>query len=219
MKRRLLKLSVLLLAGAIVNVAVAWTCAHYPHVIRNMTTETRKARNWASPMPTTTPKPTIYREVAFANERVRWLMAPDDIENGIAGVVYIQAVHEFGMPLPALGYVVQSTVNQRAGGGEVTQLRWSLTANIPRTYADYDRAWRNVPLKPALPGFAINTIFYAAILGVLFFAPGAVRRTIRRKRGLCPACAYDLRGSASQMCPECGNAVKADRTTPVAVCL
>jgi len=53
-------------------------------------------------------------------------------------------------------------------------------------------------------------IFYAAILWLLFAAPFAWRRRRRIKRGLCPACAYDLRGrgSDSKTCPECGKAVK-----------
>jgi hypothetical protein len=55
------------------------------------------------------------------------------------------------------------------------------------------------------PGFAINTIFHAAILWLLFFAPGAVLRTIRRKRGLCQACAYPV--GRSPVCTECGKPV------------
>jgi hypothetical protein len=55
---------------------------------------------------------------------------------------------------------------------------------------------------PLWPGFAINTIFYAAILWALFFAPGSVRRMIRRRRGLCPACAYPI--GTSPVCTECG---------------
>ena len=63
-----------------------------------------------------------------------------------------------------------------------------------------------LPVRPLWPGFAINTIFYAAILWMVFFIPGMVKRTLRRRRGLCSACAYDLRGRGanSQICPECG---------------
>lgn len=32
------------------------------------------------------------------------------------------------------------------------------------------------------------------------------RRRARRRRGLCVACGYDLRGSSSGTCPECGHA-------------
>ena len=61
---------------------------------------------------------------------------------------------------------------------------------------------RALPLRPIWPGFAINTILYASILWVMFFTPGKVRRTIRRKRGLCRGCAYPV--GASPVCTECG---------------
>src|SRR5262245_54887846 len=49
-----------------------------------------------------------------------------------------------------------------------------------------------MPCGPVWPGFAINTAFYAAVLWVLMAFPFAIRRTIRRRRGLCPACAYPV---------------------------
>jgi hypothetical protein len=63
---------------------------------------------------------------------------------------------------------------------------------------DFNRA-HLIPLGTVL---SINTIFYAAILWLLFFAPGAMRRTIRRNRGLCPACGYPI--GTSSVCTECG---------------
>jgi hypothetical protein len=64
------------------------------------------------------------------------------------------------------------------------------------------------PCLPIWPGFAINTILYAAILWLLFAAPGTIRRWRRIKRGLCPECAYPV--GSSETCTECG-AVIADR--------
>ena len=62
------------------------------------------------------------------------------------------------------------------------------------------------------PGFAINTVFYAVVLWLMFAAPFALRRRRRIRRGLCPKCAYDLRGSINAtVCPECGAAAKARR--------
>jgi hypothetical protein len=61
-----------------------------------------------------------------------------------------------------------------------------------------------LPVRPLWPGFAINTIFYAAIMWFLFFAPGAIRKRVRRKRGQCAACGYSLRDITSDKCPECG---------------
>ena len=53
-------------------------------------------------------------------------------------------------------------------------------------------------------GFVVNTLFYAAIMWLLILGAFALRRLIRRKRGLCVACGYDLRGDLAQGCPECG---------------
>jgi hypothetical protein len=66
-------------------------------------------------------------------------------------------------------------------------------------------AWsysRALPLRPIWLGFAVNTIFYAAILWLLIPGPFALRRLIRRRRGLCPKCAYPM--GDSEVCTECG---------------
>jgi len=70
-----------------------------------------------------------------------------------------------------------------------------------------------IPIKPLWPGFAINTVFYAAILWVLHVAPGFVRRRIRARRSLCPACAYPT--GTSPVCTECGAAVTPRPASPI----
>jgi hypothetical protein len=69
---------------------------------------------------------------------------------------------------------------------------------------------RPLPVHPLWPGFAINTLFYAAILWLLLALPGALRRMRRIKRGLCPACAYPI--GTSELCTECGKPVRASTT-------
>jgi len=59
-----------------------------------------------------------------------------------------------------------------------------------------------LPLRPIWPGFAVNTLSYAAILWLLICGPFVLRRLVRRRRGLCPACAYPMGDSAT--CTECG---------------
>ena len=61
-----------------------------------------------------------------------------------------------------------------------------------------------LPLRPIWRGFAINTIFYAAILSVLCYAAVKLRHFMRHKRGLCTSCNYDLRHADHLVCPECG---------------
>jgi len=61
-----------------------------------------------------------------------------------------------------------------------------------------------LPVRPAWPGFALNTLVYgAAALGVIT-SVGGIRRSRRRRRGLCVRCGYDVGGLA--VCPECGTA-------------
>ena len=59
-----------------------------------------------------------------------------------------------------------------------------------------------LPLGPIWPGIAINTVFYAAVLWMIFFMPFALRRRRRIKRGLCPKCAYPV--GTNEVCTECG---------------
>jgi hypothetical protein len=60
------------------------------------------------------------------------------------------------------------------------------------------------PVAPVWPGFAVDTAFYGTIAFALWSAPAAIRRRVRKRRGRCPACGYDLRGITTGPCPECG---------------
>lgn len=66
------------------------------------------------------------------------------------------------------------------------------------------RPQRFFPLEIIFPGFLIDTLIYGALWFGLFFGLGAMKRTLRRRRGRCPMCEYDLRGCDEPGCPECG---------------
>jgi hypothetical protein len=91
---------------------------------------------------------------------------------------------------------------------------WPLRS-LRGTFEDGDEYTRQRQLQrviytvrhPVNPGFAINTVFYAAVLWVLLALPGAVRRFVRRRRGRCTRCGYDLRATTTGVCPECGGPV------------
>ena len=77
--------------------------------------------------------------------------------------------------------------------------RWS------RGAADPWIASRFIPLQPLYRGFVANTLFYAVVLWTFLRGPGVARRHLRRRRNLCPECAYPV--GARSVCTECGTAV------------
>jgi hypothetical protein len=62
---------------------------------------------------------------------------------------------------------------------------------------------RALPLRPIWPGFIADSVLYAVILGVLWFGPHAIRRSVRIRRRRCPACGHPV-GTTSR-CAECGS--------------
>lgn len=78
---------------------------------------------------------------------------------------------------------------------------WAVAPGQPLT----GREFKFLPLRPIWPGFLVNSALAGILLWALWTLPGVLRRTIRRRRGLCLRCGYDLRGRADAPCPECGS--------------
>jgi hypothetical protein len=180
MKRRALKLFLFLLAGAIINVAVAWGLAWHGHYRIQQTMKTLRALR-VSTVPaicdksdlTLTRRPHAIRIDLGYPMATGWPCRSHEAEGGVA----------------SSGHASSWSTGIRVGAQTVGL---SSTSEIV------------FPVRPRHPGFAINTIFYAAIVWMLFTVPGAVRRRVRRKRGQCAACGYSRRESVSEKCPECG---------------
>lgn len=62
-----------------------------------------------------------------------------------------------------------------------------------------------LPYHPIWPGLLADSAFFGCAWAVPLFGVPATRRALRRRRGLCPRCAYSLCGLApGTPCPECG---------------
>lgn len=62
-------------------------------------------------------------------------------------------------------------------------------------------------LRPLWPGLLANVALYAALWAALLILPRWLRRDLRRRRGRCARCGYNLAGlpPATTACPECAH--------------
>ena len=60
-----------------------------------------------------------------------------------------------------------------------------------------------LPIGIVWPGLVANTAIWSLPWAPLILAV-PLRRYFRLRRGLCPACGYDLAGNTTGVCPECG---------------
>ena len=225
MKRRALKLLLFLLAGAIINIAVAWWCAVRPSPIDfSWQQEVYQLANGHSLLVFTRQFGDL--GVHFSEPRDRFRSATNvelpEFERLLPSWSQYRAVRQFSNP----DDISAPTLSQQANGWPLLSMRfWTiirlstnpinvtsddhglLSLPIEATSPNGRRA--RVPLIPIWPGFAINTIFYAALLWVLFAVPVKVRRWRRIKRAQCASCGYSLRGTPHiEKCPECGATLK-----------
>ena len=190
MRRRLTKLVVFLLLGAIVNVAVAWGCVwggHHKNLTRHRPTED-DIRWWYLHVPEGFPiSPGEVEETHDfgVNGTIMWERWPAP---NFTNSLRMRA----GLPMRAL----EGSIWADGSKGQVPKIERQLMIVL--------NDQRSLPFYPLLPGFTINTIFYAAILWLLTLGPFTAHRFIRRKRGRCIKCGYDLRHVEHDQCPECG---------------
>ncbi len=61
-----------------------------------------------------------------------------------------------------------------------------------------------LPVRPIWTGLAADTAVFGSGWWMLLAGSEAIRRGVRRRRGQCIACGYNLAGNTSGACPECG---------------
>jgi hypothetical protein len=203
-RRTIFKLLAFVLAGAIINVAVAWGFViESPgsaeiHVRALSSVE----REWLGSQWDLAMHPLECRVLQWRHERTTQL-----IVQGTRGPTSgVGAEMRAGFPtLSLVGYFKPNCSGPRSW--DVNHLPWDSVG-----FWAYDDGFPHttlgkvLPLIPIWPGFAINTIFYAAILWMVFAVPRYIKRRRRIKRGLCARCAYPI--GTAENCTECGGTVQ-----------
>ena len=205
---RLLPLVFAIGLGAMLNVVIAWAClafvapAHERELHSNEAL--RSLQRWLS-VDLNAYTPTIVGGTRIESFGWRMDVIQVDQVDWKANTSQETLLLSFDCGWPA--HALKSAYSE--GAYVVSTRSLSMPPVVQRGPADP----RRLPALVNWGGFGTNTVVYAAALWMLHVSPAALRRRTRKKRGLCPKCAYDLRGRApaSDVCPECGAA--APRTT------
>ena len=234
MKRHLLIVAIFLLAGAVVNFAGAAYCALYvvgvelhdvwpnvwcPEPASQADMRWVNARGWKPQRGDDSAvtvgqltAPGITRREYF--EVSRAFFEKKQGGGGTGGFISFAAHTRTGLPLKSFEaeewliqelWTVRGDIVYECSGGVRVEVEVDIGGPIDLP--------RPLPLRPVLIGFVANTVFYAAVLWLLIPGPFVLRRFIRIRRGLCPACAYP-RGE-SDVCSECGKAIPSRKVTAI----
>jgi hypothetical protein len=196
-------LSLLLLAGLAINLAVAWVCALSAtddSGERGMALRVADVRRWIDV------SPGAYM-LQFGRSRLhegtgvlRITVEPDEPPKP-------QRWHrvsslEAGLPLPAFSGEVWT---HHADGISSASRRFEAAitpASIGMNLGAADD--RLLPLRPILPGTLTNTILFAIVIWALWRLPGLIRFLVRVRRGSCARCHAPLPAEQLGPCSRCG---------------
>ena len=201
MKRRLCIVAIFLLAGTLVNVAVAWGVALWSRTDGGrlvVVTGSTADQMWAKRF-------TLDRSFAEVYEMGRINLVSGWGYTGLwsrcALWTGIDLVHvlDVGWPLRCLSGEVQTDLYAVMPNKVLHALSPPAKVGPIRVDTDVPRC---LPAQPILSGFAFNTLFYATLLWLLIPGSFVLRRFIRVKRGRCVKCGYPRGESA--VCSECG---------------
>lgn len=100
--------------------------------------------------------------------------------------------------------IIQSSYRQLDQGGI-----WLPQGRFHRRVGSTLTGWTRPVILPYRfhgPSLIANGVMYALVWSLLLFAPKSLRSHLRRRRNLCPRCAYSLLNlPPNSPCPECGH--------------
>ena len=207
MKRHTTRVVVLLLAAVIVNVAVAFVC--------RWTTPMRVGRGFRTqagmPQARATMQYALWHDRFPPDQRSHssYAMTYGHGLGWSTRVLYVGGPAYWAAPVPVESprprpadvlWIVRAGFPFDAFEGDLLRPAYGRTER--RFVLEIEE--RLLPFRPLWLGLLLNVaIYYAIIEAALFTLLCAIRRR-RMRKGLCPACGYDLRGEFDGGCPECG---------------
>ena len=210
MKGLLTRIMVFVVLGAILNLLIAWGCATWPTpplFDALLTADYRRARWQAEERRPDLKADRLWIDRAYRGRGFHLLV----VQEGPPGAELIH-IHRAGWPLASMEGREHNPL--RPGTAPIRTPSYLAALPLPTdgtllvplvgggvTTSPYVRV---LPLLPIWPGFALNTLAYALAAMIVAGLWWLVRRSLRKMRGRCLACAYDLRGDYSTGCPECG---------------
>ncbi len=188
-----------LVAGAIVNIAVAWGCMIYRDAGRTESRhldELAALEQWRNLMPDVPPQEPNgdiaeqfgCREVLLFNSKVAKNSTSFDLVEFATNI-------SVGWPM-----LCMSMDFVRTKDSEYFRSAWLMPRDIAWLGLSRNEA---LPVRPALLQSVFNSVFYAAGIWLLIRSPFETRRRLRQWRGLCERCASPIGSSA--LCSECGH--------------
>ena len=197
-----------LLAGALVNIAVALSCARWASPkMSGWGNFVQADESWAIDVQSSfgfdvfglSSRAKVAGGFAGLKERrlPGWASVPRYAPDMPRQMVYVAA----GWPLRSLSAHTAPQVGPNTDPMLHPFGPWQGAALVPRPKGWYGGRYV-IPRRALLRGSILNSALYAIIVWLVVVGPFVLRRQLRIKRGLCPKCAYPM--GESLVCTECG---------------
>ncbi len=209
-RRVIVRASILLLLGAIINVAVAWGCAFAGTgaLGLGLSDQHEKDLEWWSHH-----APVGWEDKFGLSSKAwglgfewTWLGSDPSLEGGHVEFFRVES----GLPFKSMTGDVWYTTTYDDGSGEFKEHvefepngPWLRTESLDGVSITW-----YLPLRPLWWGFLLDSILYSGVAWLCTLsltAPRVLRAWRRKRHGRCVACGYDLRGATTAICPECGH--------------
>ena len=200
------RIIIFLLLGAVVNVLVAWGCEYCCKITSGeigMTLDFGE-RNWPRHYDVSIDPPQYVDDLTGFGVRFEYYygsyeeVSPNRIVwDKRPGISVSQMRYSAGFPMYSLDRVLIDGPEETSYEG--LELR---SSHRPPGAIRFGRAFSS---RPIWPGFLVNTLFYTAILWLIFALLFGIRSRLRLRSRRCPHCNYPF--GESPTCTECGRDV------------